>query len=406
MLADNAYFPVFSKEEFERRRRVLRDAMKTKGLDCLVIYGAHLQSGRHTGHINVTYLSNYAGAQQSYVVLPLQDEPTLIIQIGLHIPNAKEIGAIEDVRSAGAEVYTGVGQRLKELGLEKGNVGIVGPVTSFWGPVTIPVEHHNYLTKMFPKVNFQDVTLWYELLCIVRSEEEIKLLEKAGAITDLAYQEMILSTRPGVRHSDLRLVVENLALRVGGNLPFCHVDSTPMSNPQMVYPNFWPTYRTVEAGHVVMTELPIGLGNYSCKIMGTYFMGEPTRQYRDMYELAAKVYDKAFSELKPGMTGHDTKKWLDPIREAGYTTLVPLVMGWSHYLHSPRVGALDGSPGARFVSQDDLDFVFKPGHCMYICSRVATSDGKGGIWVGACSVMTKDGLRKLNKYPVSQITVA
>ncbi len=404
MLTDNRYFPPFTRAEYERRYRMLRDAMEQRELDCLVIYGAYPHSGTDTGELNAQYLSNYAAVWHSYVVFPLKGNPTLIINLGLHVPNAKDVSAIEDVRAAGLDIEVGVAQRLKELGIDSGNIGVVGPMCS-WVNITIPVEHHNYLNEMFPNANFQVVTAWYENLRLIKSEEEIKFLERAAALTDVAYEELILATRPGMRHSDLRDVVQGVALRLGGSFPFCHLSSTPMSNPQMAYPDFWPTYRTVEAGHVVMTELPLGIGHYSTKILGTYFVGEPTREYRDLFEAAAAVHEKAIGELKPGMTGRAMKKWVEPIGEAGYTTVLPLVCGWSCYNHPPHVGGLDGSPGAAREVQSDLDFVFRPGHCANIVGAAATPDLQKGAWVGSLCVFTEDGLRDLNKHPVGKLRV-
>ena len=57
MLASNHYFPPFSPEEYQRRYRVLREAMKEAGLDCLLVYGAISLAGNDTGQINAQYLS-------------------------------------------------------------------------------------------------------------------------------------------------------------------------------------------------------------------------------------------------------------------------------------------------------------------------------------------------------------
>ena len=94
--------------------------MKEKGLDALIVYGAYHWGGTDTGQVNAVYLSNYTAIPHSYVVLPLEADPTLFISFAYHITNAKDCAAIEDVRVAGFDLITGVGNRLKELKLEKG----------------------------------------------------------------------------------------------------------------------------------------------------------------------------------------------------------------------------------------------------------------------------------------------
>ena len=162
MLTPNDYFPPFSEQEYENRRRTIRASMKEKGLDCLIVYGAYHWGGTDTGQVNGVYLSNYTAIPHSYVVLPLEKDPTLFISFAYHITNAKDCAAIEDVRVAGFDLITGVGNELKELGLEKGKIGIVGPLPSWW-TITLPHEHHEHLMKTFPNATFETVTDWFEL---------------------------------------------------------------------------------------------------------------------------------------------------------------------------------------------------------------------------------------------------
>ena len=183
MLAPNHYFPPFSKEEYDRRYRVLREAMKEQELDCLVVYGATPLGGNDTGQINAQYLSNFAGVGQTYVVFPIKEDPTLHLALGFHIPNAKDIGVIQDVR-ADAQIETTVAHRLRELDIKKGRIGIVGPSVSYFMPCTLPYEHYSLLLKEFPDVEFMNVSEWYENIRSIKSEEELKLLERAAALTD------------------------------------------------------------------------------------------------------------------------------------------------------------------------------------------------------------------------------
>ncbi|MFC1579674.1 M24 family metallopeptidase [Thermodesulfobacteriota bacterium] len=404
MPTENDYFPVFSDQEYERRYTMIRAAMAEKGLDCLIIYGAYSWGGTDTGQTNAVYLSNYAPVVHSYVVVPLGEEPTLVLSFALHVPNAKDCSVIDDVRAGGFDLIPAVGERLNELGLQKGNLGIVGPLPSWWTS-TIPVEHHQYLTQTFPEARFQTVTEWYEHLRIVKSDEEIKLMEKAGVLTDLAHEEIFLATRAGVRHTDLRQIIEGVAGRFGGKYPFSHVGSTSMKNPERYYPDFYPTHRTIEAGDVVMTEVALGYGLYFGKIWGTYFMGEPTEEYRTLFEIAAKVCDRAVAEIKPGMKGSDVAQWVVPIQEAGYVNAVPLVTGWSAYNHAPHAGAIEGSPAANMVKASDLDFEFKPGHTVSIVAFPVTPDMKKGLWIGTTCAFTKDGLKNLHAYPMNTLRV-
>jgi hypothetical protein len=73
------FFPAFSDEELGRRHAMVRAAMRARGVDCLVIHGFHHYNGNDVGQTNIVYLADFANVVQSYVVLPLETEPTLVV---------------------------------------------------------------------------------------------------------------------------------------------------------------------------------------------------------------------------------------------------------------------------------------------------------------------------------------
>jgi len=403
MLAPNPYFPPFSKKEYNRRYRALRAGMKKENLDCLVVYGTTPLGGNDTGHINTQYLSNFATVGHNYAVLPIKEHPTYHLSLEFHVPNAKDIGAIEDVR-AGFQLELHVADRLREIGIKKGDkIGIVGPSFHHMMPVTIPYEHYSHFLNEFPGIEFENVSEWYETIRSLKSKEELELIERAARITDICHEALVHATRPGVSHADVRRVAEEVSFAHRANYCMLHLSSFPMDNQTFIYPDFWPTDRKFKAGDLVMTECPIGYGMYYTKIMGTYFVGEPTKEYRDMFELAAKVYDNVVENLKPGMTGRDIDAFTLPIKEAGYTS-AGLVSGWSNYNSLPFVGQTDPNfPQPQ--SEYHLNFEFKPGFCAQVMAYPISSLFHA-LWVGSTALVTEDGCRRLNQYPVTEIRVA
>jgi Xaa-Pro aminopeptidase len=404
MLIPNDFFPPFSAQEYANRFRTIRASMKEKGLDALVVYGAYHWGGTDTGQVNALYLANYTAIPHSYVVLPLTEDPSLFVSFASHATNAKDCSSIADVRVGGFDLITAVGTRLKELKLEKGKIGIVGPLPSWW-TITLPHEHHVHLHQTFPNATFETVTDWFEDFRLMKSDEELARLESAGALCDVAHEEVILASKPGVRHSDIRAIMDGVANRFGGRYPFSHIGSTPMANPDRCYPDFFPTHQTLKAGDVVMTEVALGYGLYFGKIWGTYFMGEPTPEYRKLFDDAVAVHDKAIAEIKPGMCGRDIAKFVEPFKEAGYYTALPLLSGWSTYNHRPHAGAVEDPNIPSRLGPRDLEWVYKPGQVVTIVAYPFIKGTKKGLWVGTTCYFTKDGLKKLHNYPVTKLRV-
>ncbi len=115
----------FSDREYERRRHAVREAMGERGLDLLLIYGAD----RERKQQNLRYLTNWTDPFYAYIVFPLRREPTLLNGLSTHTLFAKSVSVVEDTRWGTSDLAGGVCARIRELGLEKARIGIVGQ----WG---------------------------------------------------------------------------------------------------------------------------------------------------------------------------------------------------------------------------------------------------------------------------------
>src|SRR5581483_2483649 len=166
-------------------------------------YGAHSFAGRDLGQINAVYLSNYAAFIQSYVVVPLHDEPTVFVPLPEHIPNARDLSCLTDIRSSGTRCELGVAARLRELGLERGRIGVVGPLNASWWKLTLPVEARDHFAEALPEAEFRNVSEQFERWRLIKSDEEIEHLRIAASINDAAQEAVVQATRPGITHSEL-----------------------------------------------------------------------------------------------------------------------------------------------------------------------------------------------------------
>lgn len=404
MNIDNPTFPPFSKEEYRRRLAAIQQAMRKRQLDCLVLYGGDHAHGSVGSAHHVVYLANYAGMPSSYLVVPREGEPTLIVRLLVHLENARAISSVEDIRTGFSSIEITVAECLRELGLHNGAIGVVGSAT-IPTSYSLPYEHQRHLADTFPAARFENVNTWFADQRSIKSDEELLALEKAGRLVAHGYEHMILSTQRGVRHCDITAKVEMLALTLGGSCPLSFFGSTPMGESGQSYPDPYPSTRAIEDGHVVMTELAYGLGANSAKVMGTYFVGTPNQLYRDLFGAAAAAYRATVDALEPGMKGRDVAKFLAPVRDAGFTTIGPLINGWGGFMERPRVGVLADSRGAEVEQQGDLDWEFAAGQTLYVTGRAATKDHRAGVWVGASQIMTDTGLRSIVPHPVDEIRV-
>src|SRR6266481_239161 len=124
----DAVYEQFSPQEYARRYAALRAKMRAHKLDCIIVPGgpSHWSFGGGmlwlTGHWEWHALA-------SYVLVPLEGEPTMIYSMGgTHAEAVRrqvEV-AVKDVRHSRSGRYADVMvERIRELKLERGRIGLM-----------------------------------------------------------------------------------------------------------------------------------------------------------------------------------------------------------------------------------------------------------------------------------------
>ena len=151
---DEELYIRFSDEEFHRRHKLLREALETLDLDCVVLAGS---PGYMSGGYGAFWVSGYPEriGIVSYVIFPRSGTPTLIIPFaGSHVRSAKRISFIQDIRHSQHGNYVEViADRINQLGLGSKKIGIT-ELDARYG-IGIPYDVYAGLQSRFPKASFQ-----------------------------------------------------------------------------------------------------------------------------------------------------------------------------------------------------------------------------------------------------------
>ncbi len=163
----DAVYPQFSKQEYARRYEAIRAKMRAENLDCVVVPGgpSHWSFGGGmlwlTGHWEWHALA-------CYVVVPLFGEPTLVYSMGgthCEAVRRETAVALSDVRgSRGGRYAEVVAERVKELGLERGRIGLleIDPRHADY----LPVNQYNTLRQMLPDCELVFTRGWIHEECV------------------------------------------------------------------------------------------------------------------------------------------------------------------------------------------------------------------------------------------------
>jgi Xaa-Pro aminopeptidase len=247
----DAVYDHFSKQEYARRYQSLRDKMREHKLDCVIVPGgpSHWSFGGGmqwlTGHWEWHAIS-------SYVLVPLDGEPTLVFSMGgTHAEACRRecANALTDVRHSRSGKYAEVMvERLKELKLERGRIGLV-EIDARHNDY-LPVNQYNVLRNSLPDAELVFTKGFLHELVVVHSEEELRCVRKAGVLCERAMEAMIARAKPGVPEYELRAAAGAAILDGGGDIDFLIIGTTPMANPAMVFGNPRPSHRKLQKGDI------------------------------------------------------------------------------------------------------------------------------------------------------------
>ena len=391
----DAVWEQFSKEEYARRYAALRDKMREHKLDAVIVPGgpSHWSFGG-----GMTWLTGHWEwhALASYVLVPLNEAPTLIFSMGgTHAEAVRRqvAPALSDVRQSRGGRYAEVMvERLKEIGLTRGRIGLVeiDPRHKDY----MPVNQYNDLRTGLPEAEIVFTRSLIHELVIIKSAEELDCVRKAGVLCERAMAAMVAAAKPGATEADLRGAAGSAMLQGGGDIDFLIIGSTPMANPAMFFGNPRPSERKLKKGDIVIMELAAGYRGYTAQIGSPICLGPPTEMVRKFWEeITLPGYRKIVAEIKPGNPIDNIRIAAQFFRQKGVQSRPTQIHGIDIVTATPHVFA-------ERTEAREADKVFLPGMVTMAEPNPITADGMFGIFLGHTFIVTQDAHEVVDKFPL------
>jgi Xaa-Pro aminopeptidase len=391
----DAVWEQFSEAEYARRYAALRDKMREHKLDAVIVPGgpSHWSFGG-----GMTWLTGHWEwhALASYVLVPLNEAPTLIFSMGgTHAEAVRRqvAPALSDVRQSRGGRYAEVMvERLKEIGLTRGRIGLVeiDPRHKDY----MPVNQYNDLRTGLPEAEIVFTRSLIHELVIIKSAEELDCVRKAGVLCERAMAAMVAAAKPGATEADLRGAAGSAMLQGGGDIDFLIIGSTPMANPAMFFGNPRPSERKLKKGDIVIMELAAGYRGYTAQIGSPICLGPPTEMVRKFWEeITLPGYRKIVAEIKPGNPIDNIRIAAQFFRQKGVQSRPTQIHGIDIVTATPHVFA-------ERTEAREADKVFLPGMVTMAEPNPITADGMFGIFLGHTFIVTPDGHEVVDKFPL------
>lgn len=393
----------FTPAEMARRWGLARELMDRLDLSGLLVFG---NSGvnRHN-EANVFWLTNHLDLHHSYLVAARDEsiEPALYTGLANHVPNARQVSDVPLIKWGGYDPPATVAARLRETGMDRGRLGLVGVNATFG--MGMPYQHHRSLVDALPEADLVEVTRDFAALRAVKSDEEVEWLRRAARFTDRTIEALRTEVRPGLPEYALLGIIEG-AYRSDGGLPhIAFVRSMPMDEPNGCLPAQNPSDRVIDEGDVIITEISASYWGYSGQIHRPVFVGrEPTPEWRRMFDAALDAYVRMAEVIRPGSTERDVVRAASVIGERGYDVYDDLIHGYGVDIHPP---VIDRSCSRWWPWDESCTMSegrsFERNMAIVIQPNPITPDERMGLQLGALTLVTDDGARSLHDVPFEPV---
>lgn len=373
-------YPGFSEEELARRRASVRRAMEEAELSALLLYGTW------AAHDEVQYLSDFAVSWEAALIFPLEGDPTLLVEFFNHLPNARAMARVDDVRWLGADAGETIAEDLGRRSLAEGRVGFAGPIS---------LRRFEQIRKRLPKADLVDFSAQMIEMRLHKSAEELAFIRKGAAFCDLAIEALEREVQPGMVEHDLARIVQSAYLGRGGRNVIHFMGTTPMRKPSLPVPAQHQSNRRIEKGDVLITEISAHYHGYMGQIHRPFAIGEPPiDRYRRMYEVATEAFDRVCAVIRPGASTDEVLDQAEYIHEQGFTIQDSLLHGlnggnWLPHLWTRRTTLPSSAP---MTFEESMTIVVQP--------AIVTPDGAAGVQVGELLHVTAEGVERMHRYPM------
>jgi Xaa-Pro aminopeptidase len=229
------------------------------------------------------------------------------------------------------------------------------------------------LTPKLPGKKPVKTTDLVEKLRLVKDPSEVAAVQKACALTDALFTEILGFIKPGVREVDVALELEYQMRKRGAEQ--AGFASIIASGENGAKPHAGASDKPIAAGDFVTLDFGATLAGYNSDITRTIAVGRVTDEQRHVYDVVLKAQLAAVAGMKPGVTCVDADKVArDIITEAGFGE--HFGHGLGHSL------GLDVHDGARMSPFAEAEAVLNAGEIWTV---------EPGIYVpGWCGVRIED----------------
>ncbi len=269
--------------------------------------------------------------------------------------------------------------------------GSLGP--SFWGGRvgyevdSMKCSTYRKIVEVLKGSALKPVSGIMETLRAVKTDEEVKSLERAQEITDRVFSDVLGILREGVTELDIAAEVDYRFRRHGGTKPA--FDTIVAFGGHSSMPHAIPDTRKLSSGDIVLFDMGTFLDGYASDMTRTIVFGHASQELRERYRLVLEAQETGMRAVRAGSRCADAFEAAMAVFDAaGYRAQFIHSLGHGIGLEVHETPAV--SPRSPEVFQNNAVVTVEPG--LYF-------PGWGGIRIEDMVVVSEQGSRSLTRSP-------
>ena len=235
---------------------------------------------------------------------------------------------------------------------------------------------------------------------MIKTSDEITLLNTACAMVDAAYEELFRALRPGFRENDCVALVNKVLYELGSE----HVEGVNAISGERCSPHPHVfTDRMLRPGDPAYFDVLHAFNGYRTCYYRTFAVGSASRALVDAYKRCRDILDHAISLVRPGVTTADVVSVWPKAEEFGFADEEAAFA--LQYGHGVGLSIWEKPIFSRLVSFD-YPTEIQEGMVFALETFWPASDGWSAARIEEQLVVTKDGCEVITRFPAEELLIA
>jgi Xaa-Pro aminopeptidase len=235
---------------------------------------------------------------------------------------------------------------------------------------------------------------------VIKTQDEITLLNTACMMVDAAYEELYRAMKPGIRENDCVALASKVLYEMGSE----HVEGINAISGERCSPHPHVfSDRVLRPGDPAYFDILHSYMGYRTCYYRTFAIGSASRAMVDAYKRCRYYLDVAIESIKPGATTADIAQLWPKAQEFGFPDEEACFA--LQYGHGVGLSIWEKPVFSRLVSLDHPE-VIEEGMVFALETFWPASDGWSAARIEEQLVVTKDGCEVITRFPAEELLIA